>query len=146
MKLADGLLESLPRASVMVKLYSWGVPRLCGNQRCGTLSGTVKLALTTVDALVPAAIALTVRGPEVTFNSGMEIVMVGESAETTDRTARVTLTSQSADWLALRIDVWPTFEISREVSSKNTLPMDARSGWEAGVLSFVDAFGDSVTR
>ena len=81
----------------MTKSYNWGVPRLCGNHRLGTPSDTVKLARRTVDVFVPAGMASTRREPDDNFNSGMETEMVGDLADTTERMAMVTLTTQSAD-------------------------------------------------
>ena len=70
----------------------------------------------------------TDKAPEEMLSSGISMVTVGVSEATTERTANVTLIDQSADWFAGRIDVCPTFEISREVSSKKTGPVEARSG------------------
>lgn len=69
--------EELDNASATVKLYSCGVPRLCGNQRAGTPSGIVNVAERNVVVFVDTGIGSTDRGPEVTLSSGIVIVSVG---------------------------------------------------------------------
>lgn len=100
-----------------------------------------------VDPFVEAGMEPTGK-PEVMFNSGIEIVRVGEFDATVERTAKVTLTSQSAVWFASVACVWPTLEISRDVSSMKTLPVDARRGCEAGSewVTWLLASLDSVIR
>lgn len=130
----------------MVKLYRRGVPRFAGYHSSGAPLGTVKLVWRNVDALVLAGSGDTGKGPELTSSSGIVMVIVGAPHAPIERTARVTLTTQSAAWSARLIDVWPTLEISKELSSMNTLPVDASKGCEAGVVTFVALFDVRVTR
>ncbi len=128
-----------------MKLYNCGVPKLAGNHSSGTPFGIVKLAVTNVDPFVLAGIGESASRFEVTFSSGISTVSVGASDAMTERTARVTMTTQSASWFARTMDVWPALEISSELSSMNTLPVDASKGCAAGVVTFAVA-GVSVTK
>ena len=90
---------------VVVILYSLGVPRLCGNHLSGTELGILNATVTKVAEAVDAGRECTETGREVTLSSGMDIEMEGDLTATTDRRARVTLTTQSADSFGLAVGV-----------------------------------------
>ncbi len=127
-------------------LYNFGVPRLCGNQRSGTLSGILKFTDTKVGEVVSAGSDSKESWGDVILSSGMEIVMNGDLMATADRRARVTLTTQSAASFGRAIGVCPTFEISSDDSSmKIGLLEETSKGCETG-LAEATSLSDKVTK
>ena len=137
--------DEVGRSRVTLMLYNWGVPRLCGYQRCGMKSGILRVALTNVGDRVEAGRDLMGIRAEVTLSSGIEMVIDGDLAATAERIAIVTFRTQSAASFGRAIGVCPTFAISSECSSMKSGPVeDTRRGCDAGVACC--STSDNVTR
>src|SRR5882762_2483144 len=93
------LVSDSPRSSVIVRLYNFTVPKLCGNHRLGMLSSIVQFAVSQMGVLtselafeLSGEMAFRGMGSDLRLSSAMDSVNVGEAADTAEWIPKVTLT------------------------------------------------------